>query len=140
MKDGRKEATAYQEAMEAYPENVEANLKEMKSVAEQEKAPKVQTVRTLNKRHRGRHLAMQRRGKPKERTQGNVQCRKKLAAAPRRMTAVQEWHVARDTGVRDKTRTMLQKEPRKDERRRRELEIFGMRQRDKEETARSLYI
>jgi hypothetical protein len=86
----REETTAYQEATEGYPEKMDANPEETKSVASQEEAPKedaaVETGRALNKRHKGRHLAVLRRGKAKERTQGSGGSRKKLATGSRRMT------------------------------------------------------
>jgi hypothetical protein len=69
---------------------MEANLEEMKFVAEQEKVPKeeaaVKPVRRLKKQHRGWHLYAGFRGKQKEWTQGKGGCWKKLAAAHRRMT------------------------------------------------------
>jgi hypothetical protein len=39
-----------------------------------------------NKRHKGRHLAAERRQKPKEKTRGNCGSRKQLTAAGRKMT------------------------------------------------------
>jgi hypothetical protein len=54
--------------MEAYPEKTETNPEEMKSESVHEKVPrKVEAVKSfgaLKKRHRGRHLAAGRRGKP----------------------------------------------------------------------------
>jgi hypothetical protein len=78
----RKETAAYQEAKDVYPERREENPGEMKCVAEHEKVPKeeaeVKSLATLKQRHRDRHLAAGRRGKPKEQTQGNGGSRKKF--------------------------------------------------------------
>jgi hypothetical protein len=46
----------------------------------------VKPARALKKRRRDRHLAVGRRGKPKERTKGDGGSRKKLVATCRRMT------------------------------------------------------
>jgi hypothetical protein len=86
----RKETTACQEATEAYPEKMEAHPEENKFVAEHETVRKedaaVETGRALKKRNGDRHLAARLRGQPKERTQGNGGCRKKLAASRRGTT------------------------------------------------------
>jgi hypothetical protein len=90
VKDGRKETTAYLEGNEAYPEKMEVNPEEMKSVAEIPKVPKeegaVKPVKAMKKRNKGRYLDARRHGKAKERTKGNGRCRKKLAVACSRMT------------------------------------------------------
>jgi hypothetical protein len=69
------ETTTCQEATEAYPEMMDANPEETKEEAA------AKPVRALKKRHRGRNLAVGRRGKPKERTQGNGGCQKELVSA-----------------------------------------------------------
>jgi hypothetical protein len=68
----------------------------------------MKTVRALKKRHGNRDLAVSRRYQPKKWTQDNSESRKKLAAA---------W----DTVTRDQTGTMLQEEPLKDRRSRRDV-------------------
>jgi hypothetical protein len=80
-----REAESNTELEETEATGFEAIPEEMKSVAVQEDAA-VGTGRALNKRHGDRNLAVGRRGKPKERTQGNGGSRKKLAAARRGMT------------------------------------------------------
>jgi hypothetical protein len=56
--------TACKEATYAYPERVEANPEEMKSITEHQEVPKehagVKSGKALNKRHDGQHLATQR--------------------------------------------------------------------------------
>jgi hypothetical protein len=63
---------------------------DMESGPEHREVPKehsaVETGRALKNRHRGRHLAVGRCGKPRERTQSNDWCRKKLAATCRVIT------------------------------------------------------
>jgi hypothetical protein len=63
---------------------------EAESAAVHEDAPKknaaVKPVRALKQRYRDRHLAVRRRGQPKERNQGTGDSRKKLRAASREMT------------------------------------------------------
>jgi hypothetical protein len=80
LNSGREETTACQEATEAYPEEIEHE-------ASHEKVPKeeagVKSVGALKKRQSWRHPAAGRRGKPKERIQGNGGSRKKLAATRR---------------------------------------------------------
>jgi hypothetical protein len=60
---------------------------EMKSVAVHQEVPneeaEVETIGAPEERHRGRHLAVGRRRQPKKRTQGDAECRQKLAAARR---------------------------------------------------------
>jgi hypothetical protein len=79
-----------QEVMKAYPEIMEVNPKEIKSVAMHEEVPKEDArgicFGALRKRHRDRNLAVGHREKPKERTKGKGGSRKKLAAARRGMT------------------------------------------------------
>jgi hypothetical protein len=106
------------EAMEACQGKTEANPEEKEPESEHPEVSKeeaaVQIFRTLKKRQGGRHLAEGLRGKPKERTQGLCGSRRKLASSRRKMTGRAAWHGARDTGVRYKARTMLQKEPLRD--------------------------
>jgi hypothetical protein len=68
----------------------EPTSEDVASEAVHEGVPKddsaVETSRVPNKRHRGRHLAAERRQKPKEGTRGNCGSRKKLTAAGRKMT------------------------------------------------------
>jgi hypothetical protein len=84
------EDVACQEATEDYPEKMEANPEEMKSVAEHEKVSMeeaaVKPVRALKKWHRGWHLGAGCCSQLKEHTEGKGGCRKKLATAYRRMT------------------------------------------------------
>jgi hypothetical protein len=64
--------TACLEATEAYPEQMETNPEEIKSVTEYEEFSKEEAAGksfgALKKRHRRRRLVSGRRGKPKERT------------------------------------------------------------------------
>jgi hypothetical protein len=86
----QEEVTACQEATKAYPEKMEANLKEMTFVSEQEKVPKeevaVKPVRALKKWCRGWHLYAGFHGKQKDQTHGKSGCWNKLAPTHRRMT------------------------------------------------------
>jgi hypothetical protein len=87
----RKATTADLEAMETYPEKMEANPEEMKSVKAHEEIPTgwtaVQTFQALKKQHRDRHLTVgRRRQQLKKRAQGNGGSRKKFAAISRGMT------------------------------------------------------
>jgi hypothetical protein len=90
MKDGRKKRTACQEATEANPEKMEPNPEMMQSIGEHQEVPKeepaVRYSGALKKWHRGWNLAMERRQKLKERTQGNCGSWKKLTVAGRKMT------------------------------------------------------
>jgi hypothetical protein len=83
MKDGRKERTAWQEAMEARLGCEEPTSVEHREVPTEEAA--VKSSRTMKKRQRGRHPAAGRRGEPKERTRGDCGSRRKLAAACRKV-------------------------------------------------------
>jgi hypothetical protein len=65
----------------------------------------VETFGALKERYGDRHLAVERRRKPKKQTQGNGWSRKKLAAACRGMTRLH--------GVKDKARKRLYQNPRK---------------------------
>jgi soluble cytochrome b562 len=67
-KEGGKEMTAYQEAMEAYSEKIKS-LVEHQEVPEEEAA--VETLGTLEDRYGDRHLAAGRRRPAKKRIQGN---------------------------------------------------------------------
>jgi hypothetical protein len=71
--------------MEAYPEKMQANPDEMKSIAAREEVPKekasVGTVRALKKRYGDRHLAIGRRRQLKKRAQGDGGTRKKMATS-----------------------------------------------------------
>jgi hypothetical protein len=81
---------ANQEVTEAYPEIMEVNPKEFKSIVVHPEVSKedaaVETGRALNKWHGDQNLATGHRRKPKKRIQGNGGCQKKLATAHRRMT------------------------------------------------------
>jgi hypothetical protein len=83
---------------EIYPEKMEANSEEMKSVVEHEEVPKeeavVKPVSALKKWHGDWNLAAGHCQKLKERNQGNVGSWKMLAAACRGMTchALSAWH------------------------------------------------
>jgi hypothetical protein len=91
---GRMEALMYviQEATEAYPEmeGKEPTSEEVKSEAVHVEVPKkeaaVKSFGALKKRHGDRHLAVGRREKPRDRTQGKGGSRKKLAVARKGMT------------------------------------------------------
>jgi hypothetical protein len=76
--------------MTAWQEATEPTSVSMKSVAMHKEIPEeeaaVKTGKALKKRHRGRHLAAGRRGKPKEQTESNGRRRKRLTAARRRVT------------------------------------------------------
>jgi hypothetical protein len=65
----RKETTVCHEATEAYPEKMEVKPEDIESKTVHEEVPKeevaVKSFGALIKRHRGRHLAARRRGKPK---------------------------------------------------------------------------
>jgi hypothetical protein len=81
---------ACHEATEANTEKIEPIQGMMQSVAEHQVAPKedviVKPVKERKKRHRGRKPATERRGEPKEMTRGDCGCRRKLAAACRRVS------------------------------------------------------
>jgi hypothetical protein len=98
--------------------SLEANLEAKESAVMHEEVPKgeapVDNFGARKKRPRYRHLAVRRRGQPTERTQGNGGSRKKLAAAHRGMTRREGVAGAMNRDVRDKARTRLYKEPRKD--------------------------
>jgi hypothetical protein len=68
----RKEMKSNQEATEAYPEKMEANPDEVKSVAEHEEVPKeeaaMETFRALKEWYENRHLAIRCLCQPKKRT------------------------------------------------------------------------
>jgi hypothetical protein len=78
------------EATEAYPEKLEPNPEEMKSIAEHQEDTKeeaeVETIGALEDRYGDRRLIVRRHGRPKKRTQGHGGSRQKLAAACRRLT------------------------------------------------------
>jgi hypothetical protein len=78
------------EKTEACLESKEPTSLEIDFESEHQEAPKedaaVKTVRALKKRHGDRLLALERRRKPKKRTQGSGGSCKKLAAARRGMT------------------------------------------------------
>jgi hypothetical protein len=122
MKDGRKERKARQEVMEASPEKTEPNPEMMQSVAEHQEVPTehatVETGKVPKKRHRGRHLAAGHHRKPKELTRGDCGSRGKLAATCRKMT--RHAGMAQHKG-HGRKRQMLEKEPRKDKRNRRDV-------------------
>jgi hypothetical protein len=95
----RKEKTACQEVMESCVENAkEPTSMEMKSVRVHKEFPQedaaVETGRALKKWYRDQHLVAGCRGMPKEWTQSNGGCQKKLAATHRGMTrhAGVAWH------------------------------------------------
>jgi hypothetical protein len=73
--DGRKETTPCQAALVTYPEKMEANPEELKSVAKQQEVHKEEA--TLEERH----VAVGRRRQPKKRTLGDGGSRKKLTSA-----------------------------------------------------------
>jgi hypothetical protein len=105
--------------------DLEANPEEMQSEAEHLEVPKeeaaVKSSGIPKKWHKGQNVAAGHHQKPKEQTQGSCGSQKKLAAAHRGMThhAGVAWR--RDAGIRDKTRTMLHQEPRKDKSMRRDF-------------------
>jgi hypothetical protein len=76
MKDGRKDTTVYQEAVEAYLEKMEANPEEVKFEAESKKVPKeeaaMKSFGELKKRHRGQHLTAGCRGNSEESNKGKL--------------------------------------------------------------------
>jgi hypothetical protein len=86
LKDGRKETTAYQETTESEP-----NPGMMQSIEGHQKIPKGEAggmqVGEPKKRRRVWNLAAERRQKPKERTQGYCESRRKLAAACRKVSS-----------------------------------------------------
>jgi hypothetical protein len=88
MRAWRKDTTTCQEKTDAT--DLVANPEEKESATVHKEVPKeeaaVKPVRALKKRHGDRHLAVEGRGKPKKRTQGDGGSRKKLAAARRGMT------------------------------------------------------
>jgi hypothetical protein len=90
----------------------------MKSLVEHEEVPKeesvLETFGALKKRPGDRHLAIGHHQKPKKRAQGNGGSQKKLAAACRGMTCHAIPARVRGMVIRDKARTRLYKEPRKD--------------------------
>jgi hypothetical protein len=89
MKYGRNGMMACQEKTEARLDCKEPTREEMESELEQE-VPKedavVKPVKGQKKRHRGRKLAKERRGEPKELTPGICRSWRKLAAACRKVS------------------------------------------------------
>jgi hypothetical protein len=97
MKDKQKETVVCQEATEANPEKMkshpgrkEADSAELEFVAMHREAAMedavVKPVAGRKKWHKGRHLAVGRRGKPKELTQGDCGSRGKLASGCRKVS------------------------------------------------------
>jgi hypothetical protein len=111
--DGRNEDLAKRN--EGRPKNNGGKSRGKKSVAVQEEVPKeevaVKTVRALKKRYGDWHLATGCCLQLYKQTWGNGGSRKKLATAHRGRTQ----GFTRDMVIRERARTVLQKEPRKDE-------------------------
>jgi hypothetical protein len=79
MRDRREETKADREAMEACLEKTDWQVPKQHAT--------VKSSEALTKQHRGRNLAAQRLKELKERTRGNCESQKKLAAASRKMTS-----------------------------------------------------
>jgi hypothetical protein len=85
LKDGRKETTACQEATETEPDpQMMQSIEEHQEISKEEIT--VMSVGELRKRRRVCNLAAERRQKRNERTWGNRGCRRKSAAACRKMS------------------------------------------------------
>jgi hypothetical protein len=81
-----KKTTACREATEVCLKSKEQISLEVEPEEVLKEEAAVENVRALKKRNGDRHLAVRRRGQPKERTQGSGGSQKKLAAACRGMT------------------------------------------------------
>jgi hypothetical protein len=92
---------SFQEMMEAHLECEKQTSMTMESEEKHQEAPKenaiVKQVKGRKKRHRGRKPAAGRCGEPKELTLSVCGSGKKLAAACRKVSAVQQWHGEKGT-------------------------------------------